>query len=387
MSASNASSSRSNDRFKVLRVKNFQKHRDLTIEFDPQVTLITGKTDAGKSTIIRALALVCLGRWNGCYLRHGAKRVEVTLSVGDSVVFRAKGSGTNIYELDKKRFAAFANKVPEQIGKLTKISADNFQFQLDAHFWFGDTSGQVSKKLNEVVNLEVIDRTLSNVASELRSERARLQVCTERLRAAKEQVKETSGVPDCVAGFKRLVALGRKAEARGARCARLARVAAPAPALVRRAARARAVSRAFASVRSGASSVRSVTSRRAALARALAALDAREAHRTPRGLSDEFAKLGALRTAGDVTAERRRALEVFLKSVTAAEGRVCQLKEKASDCRRLLSEAGAKSSTRCPYCGATLPASARKPSSSRTSICPTDARSPGRSATHGRKPK
>ena len=40
---------------KRLRIKNFQKHGKVDISFDPHVTCIVGDSDAGKSSLLRAL--------------------------------------------------------------------------------------------------------------------------------------------------------------------------------------------------------------------------------------------------------------------------------------------------------------------------------------------
>ena len=35
-----------------VHIKNFQKHKDLSLEFTPGINVITGKSDAGKSADI-----------------------------------------------------------------------------------------------------------------------------------------------------------------------------------------------------------------------------------------------------------------------------------------------------------------------------------------------
>jgi exonuclease SbcC len=41
-----------------LKIKNFQSHHDTEIEFGPGINVITGTSDAGKTSILRAIMFV-----------------------------------------------------------------------------------------------------------------------------------------------------------------------------------------------------------------------------------------------------------------------------------------------------------------------------------------
>lgn len=177
-----------------LTIVNFQKHRRLVIDLDRQITTIIGRTESGKSTIIRALRWLCLNRAPGRLTRHGADKTRVSLVVDGREIVRAKGI-SNFYKLDGKAFKAIGNKVPEEIAKLLNLSDYNFQQQLDPHFWFSDSAGAVSKELNRIVNLELIDSSLGKIASEVRGARAKFEVTRERLCQAQAKLVGLSLVP------------------------------------------------------------------------------------------------------------------------------------------------------------------------------------------------
>ena len=63
----------------------------------------------------------------------------------------------------------------------------NFHGQHQAPFWFADSPGQVAKQLNTIVNLDVIDQTLANLAAELRKAKMTVEITRERLVEAKKQ--------------------------------------------------------------------------------------------------------------------------------------------------------------------------------------------------------
>ena len=183
--------------FEQLLIRNFQKHERLLLEFDKHVTTIVGATDAGKSALIRALSWVILNAPNGdSFIRWGAPSARAKLTVDGRVVFRKRGSGANLYRLDGKEFKAFGSEVPPEVAALLRMGELNFQRQHDRVFWFSESSGAVSKKLNEIVDLGAIDDSLSFIASSLRSARAEKTVIEDRLVKARERKKELLHVPE-----------------------------------------------------------------------------------------------------------------------------------------------------------------------------------------------
>lgn len=173
-----------------LELRDFQAHKKLVIDFDPRITVVVGDSDVGKSAIIRALAWVMLNKPNGdAFIRHGAKAAIATLEVDGQVIVRCRGSGENTYNLNSDEFKAFGNAVPERVAELLRVADINFQLQHDAPFWFSESAGEVSRRLNHVINLGVIDDVLGDVAGQVRKARAAVEFCEDRAKKAK-QVKE-----------------------------------------------------------------------------------------------------------------------------------------------------------------------------------------------------
>jgi len=180
-----------------IEIRNFGNHTKQDIEFGSGVTTIVGSNFAGKSTIIRALRWVVLNRPAGDqFINWEADKASVRLSFDDSRITRKRGKGDNTYRYNKMDYAAFGNDVPPLIRDTLNISDINFQNQHAAPFWFCETAGEVSRQLNTIVNLEVIDTTLSNVASELRKARAVVEITQERLDKAVVRKKELAYVDD-----------------------------------------------------------------------------------------------------------------------------------------------------------------------------------------------
>jgi exonuclease SbcC len=154
---------------------DFQRHERLRVDFAPGVTTLCGPTDAGKTAVFRAVRWVCLNLPAGGRLtRHGAARCKVALGVDGRKVARVRGDRENLYRLDGEDYRAFGQGVPPEIAKLLGLDAVNFARQFDAPFFLTMPAPEVSRQLNAVVDLGVIDGTLAAAASKAKAAQAEL---------------------------------------------------------------------------------------------------------------------------------------------------------------------------------------------------------------------
>ena len=199
-----------------IELKNFQCHRSLAVEFDPLVTTLTGKTNAGKSAILRALRWLAQNFPAGNeFISDGEKYSRVRLIVDGRRITRRIGD-RNEYRLDGKVYKAFGRAVPSAIVELLNVTDENFQGQLDAPFWFSLSPGQVAKELNRIVDLGVIDQTLTNLAQVGRQAASEVALTKTRLQEAKEAKARLAWAP---ALGERLVALQAQGERLAAKAA------------------------------------------------------------------------------------------------------------------------------------------------------------------------
>lgn len=175
-----------------IKLRNFQKHHQLTINLGP-VTTIVGRSRKGKSGLLRALRFACLNKPRGdrFVTRQQESPAMVILKAEDNKVVRIRGKSKNIYKLNGQVRKAFGTgKVPVDVEDALNVSDTNFQTQHDAPFLFSLTPGQVSKRLNSIVNLSSVDNALSNIASEVRRAKSELEVTEQRLKEAKQEQDE-----------------------------------------------------------------------------------------------------------------------------------------------------------------------------------------------------
>jgi DNA repair exonuclease SbcCD ATPase subunit len=155
---------------KSLTLENFQAHKSTSLEFDPHITAIVGTTDSGKTSILRALYWVLQNKPSGIQMvsfwnrkKDGSPKgtTSASLLVDDHTITRVRSNERNGYDWDTKELSAIGREVPEEITKYLNLSDINIARQFDQHFLLSESAGEVARRLNELVRLDIIDETLS----------------------------------------------------------------------------------------------------------------------------------------------------------------------------------------------------------------------------------
>jgi chromosome segregation ATPase len=174
--------------------ENFQRHENRTITFDPRLTTFIGQTDAGKSSMLRLLRWVALNTPDGdAFIRIGSKGAIGTVRIDGHEIRRVRmANGTNEYYLDGEKFVAFGTGVPQKIQDVLKLSRLNFVGQKEPDYWFSQSPSEVSRQLNAIVDLGVIDETNENIGKIIWQ-------CQEAVRTSMARLKDSKEKRDALA--------------------------------------------------------------------------------------------------------------------------------------------------------------------------------------------
>ena len=113
---------------KSLTVSNFQSHRKSELKFHPNVNVISGSSDVGKTAIIRALHWVIWNRPQGNAFRSNwGGDTEVVLHTDKDCVTRLRTTKQNLYYLNDLEFNAIRTDVPDEIKQVLNVSEINLQ--------------------------------------------------------------------------------------------------------------------------------------------------------------------------------------------------------------------------------------------------------------------
>jgi len=152
-------------------LRNFESHRNTKIEFGPGINIIGGKSDHGKSSIIRGLYWIkdnkpsgpsVISFWNRDSKSNPKKHTfaEIVLSNG-TTIRRELSSDLKGYFISGKediKLEAIGQTIPEEVTKILRLSEVNIQYQFDRPFLLSDSPTEVARFFNKTIRLDVIDR-------------------------------------------------------------------------------------------------------------------------------------------------------------------------------------------------------------------------------------
>ncbi|MTI95214.1 MAG: hypothetical protein FH749_06955 [Firmicutes bacterium] len=216
-----------------LTVENFQSHKKTEIEPAPpgQLTVITGPSDSGKTAIIRALKWVLYNRPHGNeFIRVGAKKAMVSVTLINGVVSRQRSAGVNRYEVFKGDYfedgyttlEGFGNEVPIEVQELTGVRQTmvgdvplnlNLAEQLDGPFLGSIISvGARARILGKLAGTEEIDHANKLLGTDLhrrKQDRERAKARIDELQTQLEQFKGLPRLGELVEQLESLIAQAR----------------------------------------------------------------------------------------------------------------------------------------------------------------------------------
>ena len=142
-----------------LKINNFQSHKDTEIDFDPGVNVICGKSDSGKSAIIRAIRWVIQNRPLGnSIMTTNSRNCSVELKIINSNkshrVIHSRTKSSLEYTINGNKITHTGLEVPEEVKDIFNILPENFQYQLDSPFLVMESDGNIASIMNEVTHLE-----------------------------------------------------------------------------------------------------------------------------------------------------------------------------------------------------------------------------------------
>lgn len=164
-----------------LKIKNFQSLKDVEIDFSDRITTIVGKTDSGKSAILRALKSLCFNASGNDFITFGESKSLVEGGFGKDLLRWEKGEKVNrfISNFDgvEKVYDKVGKSVPEDIVSFLQIKdvefdenklRINFSDQFDPPFLLWESGVKASKILGKLTNLDSIYESLGACSRDIK---------------------------------------------------------------------------------------------------------------------------------------------------------------------------------------------------------------------------
>jgi exonuclease SbcC len=184
-----------------LNILNFQSHQETEMIFSPGLNVITGDSDAGKSTIIKALTWLFTNRPSGDEFKNWdaplKEPVTVECVIGKDRISLTRENNKNSYLINGgDPLSAIKTDVPQEVSDILNVSEYNIQGQHDTYFLLKDSPGIRAQKLNELVGMDVIDTLYKNIGSKIRELNSNIVYLKETSTKTEEDLKKYENLPE-----------------------------------------------------------------------------------------------------------------------------------------------------------------------------------------------
>lgn len=189
----------------TISVKNFQTHKESALDLNHGVSIISGVSDSGKSSLLRAVNLVLNNRPSGfSYKPWSSKKKDVTeckLEFSDGTVTRRKSDTIDEYILTTdsrtKEFKSLNRQVPDEVQEFLNLADYNFQDQEEGrHFFVNESPPERARMLNNISGLGIIDQSLSNVNSLIRENNSKQKQVEDNIKTLSSDIDKIKFIDD-----------------------------------------------------------------------------------------------------------------------------------------------------------------------------------------------
>lgn len=209
-----------------VQIKNFQSAADVELEIDRFTTLV-GKSNIGKSAVIRAIQGALVNREGEDFVTTGEKHTEVSLECPNLSLVWKKGGGFNDYEINGETLESVGRGSPPQIeeagfGEL-KVGRDSINVQIADQFHplflLQESGSLAAEAISDVGRLTDVQTALRNCDKDRRSVRSTQKVRKEDLDDTREALnlyenyeRDMQQVKEVRSYYKDITALGKEIE-------------------------------------------------------------------------------------------------------------------------------------------------------------------------------
>ena len=166
---------------KTLDLTNFQAHKKLSLKFSKYLTVIKGTSGVGKSAILRSLFQLIDEAipWSVCHTWNTDNTSIKVVGVSggkESVIERVHSSKLNRVSIDGTNYDYVGKDTPDILANKLNIREQNVQKQKNQWFLIDLKPSQLSKELNSVSGLNIIDASIQEISSRVRAAQTEIRL-------------------------------------------------------------------------------------------------------------------------------------------------------------------------------------------------------------------
>jgi len=189
---------------KSLTLRNYQSHKDTTLEFSPGVNVIVGSSRSGKTATLRALNWVLYNKPAGLamcsYWNRTAKKLpknpfSAMVEFDNISITRERGELFNGYKTSVGlEYEALGQTVPDDISSTFNLSEVNMQYQFSQPFLISESAAEIARFFNKTIKLDKIDSVLSSAEKKRREANKNIKDGKEALGSLQKEDEELAWI-------------------------------------------------------------------------------------------------------------------------------------------------------------------------------------------------
>lgn len=184
------------DLISSLAISNFQAHAKLKLDNIRPITTFVGRSNSGKSAVIRAIIWLITNKPGGtAHIKHGETkcRVRVDFDAGETSIVRLREGRKNVYKLNGVELANLGADVPDTVSRAINVAPASIQQQHDAPFMLGLSPKQLATTINRLAGLDVADKFMAAARTSAREAKATAKATAAELADAEQAL---AAIPD-----------------------------------------------------------------------------------------------------------------------------------------------------------------------------------------------
>lgn len=163
-------------------IQGFQIHEDTHMHLSPNLNVLVGETDQGKSSVFRVIRWVARNAPNtDSYLNHKLKKALGALVLSNGYkIERYRDSKSNLYRIYKDNellheLKATRGSVPNKVTEILNMTDLNFEKQFSMPFMISESGGEVARMWNKVSSMDLADGMKKSLKSQLGTTKQELE--------------------------------------------------------------------------------------------------------------------------------------------------------------------------------------------------------------------
>ena len=181
-----------------IQIQNFQSHKETLLDLCQGVNVIVGKSNSGKTAIVRALRWLISNRPLGFRFnsQFSDDSTRAGIVIDNHKIEHEKTEKGSVYRFDQEEWGGIGTDIPDKIRQFLNIGELNFSDQLDVPFLITSSPGEVGRALNRIMQLDTVDEWVSSLTTMINSEKKEITFLNTQIEELAKLIKDLDFIPE-----------------------------------------------------------------------------------------------------------------------------------------------------------------------------------------------